>query len=779
MSLRRFFRTGKDSAKKNLEAPAPLGRENRAFEDGPEATGDAGRDVQDSTEQRFSGEPGAMSATVDTLERTQVFSETDSASRRPAPVHHNSSHADGQRMSFTYASGSKPLSGYTIKRGVGVGGFGEVYFALSDAGKEVALKRVQRNLDIELRGVSHCLNLKHPNLISLYDIRYDDSGQAWIVMEYVAGKSLRDILDGAPQGLTESETRRWFAALAAGVAHLHEAGIVHRDLKPGNIFDDDGIVKIGDYGLSKYISCSRRGGHTESVGTFHYMAPEVGRGNYGREIDVYALGIILYELLTGTVPFDGESSHEIVMKHLTANPDLSGIAEPYRGVIWQALQKNPAARQQTVSQMLRPLGIELDEHGLARAASGSLSDPVVGRLVSHSDPDIQFEPQPASSTPSQSRPQAAQGYKQAAGREAGDVRFGDVQYHRPSPVPLAGTFPASARVTPNRTQNNEEPLARAVRSTAADVRRWWASLEPFPGTRLVLLVMGVILLILNTQWLLPLLTMMAIIYVPYYIIRAIVIGISRQPSYAEANQAVLARRQQPRVMTAKQWRSQRRLALAGKPSSVRAAELGSSAVSASVSSGVLATAAATVALWDRPLGAMNVVPFAWCAVVAAAAAGMVLIFAKLWEREEGSSLSRRIVMLGAGAAVGAGAFALAEFLMLPIGDGLQREIDATTLPPALYDGGVPMLAALMAHFGVLLAGLRWWKVADPLRRRRLSIWAIAVAVVGEWALHQVLPIPQPWGMLAVGLASAAVQVAAPWENPKQRFEQTVDAPQFA
>ena len=84
---------------------------------------------------------------------------------------------------FTYASGSRPLEGYTIKRGVGRGGFGEVYFATSDAGKEVALKLIRRNLDVELRGVTQCLNLKHPNLLSLYDMQHDDQGDTWVVME--------------------------------------------------------------------------------------------------------------------------------------------------------------------------------------------------------------------------------------------------------------------------------------------------------------------------------------------------------------------------------------------------------------------------------------------------------------------------------------------------------------------------------------------------------------------------------------------------------------------
>src|SRR5687767_5050392 len=261
----------------------------------------------------------------------------------------------GGAMKFQYASGSRPLDGYTIKRGIGRGGFGEVYFAASDAGKELALKHVERNLEVELRGVSQCLNLKHPNLIDLYDIRYDEQGDAWVVMEYVAGASLKDVIDRNPNGLPLDQVEFWFRGIAAGTAYLHEHGIVHRDLKPGNIFEDSGYVKIGDYGLSKFISTSRRSGQTESVGTFHYMAPEIGKGVYGKEIDIYALGIVLYEMLTGRTPFDGESSQEIIMKHLTADPDLSGIAQPYRGIIQRALQKDPEKRYHNAADMLAAL----------------------------------------------------------------------------------------------------------------------------------------------------------------------------------------------------------------------------------------------------------------------------------------------------------------------------------------------------------------------------------------------------------------------------------------
>ena len=147
----------------------------------------------------------------------------------------------------------------------------------------------------------------------------------------------------------------WFHGIAAGVAYLHDHGIVHRDLKPGNIFCDEGVVKVGDYGLSKFISCSRRSGHTESIGTVHYMAPEVAHGRYGKELDIYALGAILYELLTGRVPFEGESVGEVLMKHLTAQPDVSKLAEPYRSVVARALEKDPARRFATVGEMAAAL----------------------------------------------------------------------------------------------------------------------------------------------------------------------------------------------------------------------------------------------------------------------------------------------------------------------------------------------------------------------------------------------------------------------------------------
>src|SRR5262249_58355936 len=130
-------------------------------------------------------------------------------------------------MKFTYPPGDRPLEGHTIKHGVGRGGFGEVYRAVSDGGKEVALKLVQRNLDVELRGVAQCLNLKHPNLVALYDVRQAENGDNWVVMEYVAGESLDQVIARHPRGMPLEGVLAWLRGIGAGVAHLHQQGIVH------------------------------------------------------------------------------------------------------------------------------------------------------------------------------------------------------------------------------------------------------------------------------------------------------------------------------------------------------------------------------------------------------------------------------------------------------------------------------------------------------------------------------------------------------------------------
>jgi|GEM_PF-5371121 len=261
---------------------------------------------------------------------------------------------------YTYSAGDRPLDGFTIGRALGRGGFGEVYQAVSDGGKVVALKHVQRHLEVELRGVGQCLNVKSPHLVEIIDIRQTPGEDYWIVMEFMDGDSLDRVIARNAQGMPEDLLLTWLVGLCEGVRSLHERGIVHRDLKPGNVFMGQGVVKLGDYGLSKFISASRRSGHTGSIGTVHYMAPEIAQGRYGKEIDLYSIGVMLYEMLTGHVPFDGETAGEILMKHLTAAPDLSGLPQRYRPVVSKLLEKDPAQRYPSVDAMMADLGYTRD-----------------------------------------------------------------------------------------------------------------------------------------------------------------------------------------------------------------------------------------------------------------------------------------------------------------------------------------------------------------------------------------------------------------------------------
>jgi hypothetical protein len=253
---------------------------------------------------------------------------------------------------YTFGSGARPLEGYTIKRAIGRGGFGEVYYATSDSGKEVALKLILRNLDVEKRGVMQCMNLKCPNLLTIFDMKTSDTGDTFVVMEYVAGPSLASVLKQYPAGLPAAEIRHWLKGLVDGVAYLHDHGIVHRDLKPANLFMEEGMVKIGDYGLAKLITPSQGTEHSESIGTCHYMAPEIGSGKYHKPIDIYAMGVILYEMLTGRVPFEGETVNEVLMKHLTARPDVSMLSQPFQTIVARTLAKDPNQRPSRVYDLL-------------------------------------------------------------------------------------------------------------------------------------------------------------------------------------------------------------------------------------------------------------------------------------------------------------------------------------------------------------------------------------------------------------------------------------------
>ncbi|HUU82715.1 MAG TPA: protein kinase [Phycisphaerae bacterium] len=342
-------------------------------------------------------------------------------------------------MAFRFRHGDRPLKGYTIQRGVGRGGFGEVYFAVSDGGREVALKYLWENPGVELRGVSQCMNLSNPHLVKIFDVKKNDEGEYFIIMEYVAGPSLRDILIAEPNGLGSQKAAFFAREIGKGLSYLHDRGIVHRDIKPGNIFYEDGYVKIGDYGLSKFMAVSRHSGHTSSVGTVHYMAPEVGSGNYSRGIDIYAVGVMLYEMLLGQLPFQGASMGEVLMKHLTEQPEVENLPDPFGRVIRRALAKDPNDRYQSMDQMIEELlGVDDVRQSVVGFNPASLSG-VARRAVGDFANSPMLSPNPAPPpVPAFARGQNGGNGGGAAARFAAPPGFA-----RPG---LAGPSPAARRV---------------------------------------------------------------------------------------------------------------------------------------------------------------------------------------------------------------------------------------------------------------------------------------------------------------------------------------------
>jgi serine/threonine protein kinase len=645
-------------------------------------------------------------------------------------------------MKFVYTTGARPLDGYTIKRGVGVGGFGEVYFATSDAGKEVALKRVQRNLDVEVRGVTQCLNLKHPNLIAIYDIKYDDQGEGWIVMEFVSGESLKDVTDRNPNGMPIEEVNFWFTGIAAGVAYLHDHGIVHRDLKPGNIFIDENVVKIGDYGLSKFISCSRRSGQTESVGTFHYMAPEIGKGVYGKEIDIYALGIILFEMLTGGVPFEGESSQEIIMKHLTADPDLSGVPLRYRRVIERALFKDPAKRFASVSEMLRSLQLGEDN-----VPSKSIPPVVI--------PTAEAEPEGPI-------------YINEDGVTSDDIVFGPV-------VEVVSAAADNANVPPVTIgTDSDEPIEIAVRRGYRRTLDWWHNTKLNTPVKIALLVIGIILLLVASEVLIPVGIVLGAMYVVYRAVRLVMRSNRRTPTTDpdfSRNQLVSTtyheqrhRRRAERVS----WQEEARRQLRRRTASERLTELtGSFLMSAIVSAvlGLIILLAAGHSL-DGSVNSLSL--YAWITVSSIAGSWIILGLSKLWEGSEGDEVRRRFAMMVAGLVMGVLCYAASELLMLQLSRGEMfnvLEMPNSIIPTSMYfTDGAPRITAFLAFFATIFALLRWWRPVDPLRRTRFSLWATIVCVF--WGL--LIPWQVPWGFLLVATISVASQISAPYMNKSER-----------
>ena len=213
---------------------------------------------------------------------------------------------------------------YLISRKLGSGGMANVYLAEDqELGRRVAIKILddrhaadEQFVERFRREAQNAAGLSHPSIVSIYD-RGEAEGTYYIAMEHVEGRTLKELLVArgpSPLGIAIDYTRQILSALR----FAHRNGIVHRDIKPHNVIvDGEGRVKVMDFGIARAGAASQMTEAGSIIGTAQYLSPEQARGApVDQTSDLYSTGIVLYELLTGTVPFNGETPVEIAMKHL-------------------------------------------------------------------------------------------------------------------------------------------------------------------------------------------------------------------------------------------------------------------------------------------------------------------------------------------------------------------------------------------------------------------------------------------------------------------------------
>src|SRR5262245_9072985 len=291
---------------------------------------------------------------------------------------------------------------YRITRKLGAGGMATVYLAEDqELGRRVAIKILnERHANDEQfverfrREAKNAAGLSHPNVVSIYD-RGEAEGTYYIAMEYVEGRTLKDLIlrrGPSPIPIAIDYTRQILQALR----FAHRAGIVHRDIKPHNVIvDSDGRVKVADFGIAR-AGTSQMTEAGSIIGTAQYLSPEQARGApVDQTSDLYSVGILLYELLTGTVPFNGETPVEIAMKHLSQTPEPPSAHRPdvphdLDLVVLRALAKDPGERYQSAEEMdadleriARGLGVspETAEAATTVLAGGGVTPPATAATM--------------------------------------------------------------------------------------------------------------------------------------------------------------------------------------------------------------------------------------------------------------------------------------------------------------------------------------------------------------------------------------------------------------
>lgn len=267
---------------------------------------------------------------------------------------------------------------YEVQQKIGVGGMADVYRGKDTLlGRPVAIKILHQNFGSDQdfvarfkREAQAAGKLNHPNVVSMYDVGFDQ-GFHYIVMEYVSGCTLKEYIQHHGDQVTVQEAVKITVAIAEGLEHAHMMGIVHCDVKPHNILiTDSGRVKVTDFGIARAINSATTMMYTNSVmGSAHYISPEQASGkSINVSTDIYSLGVVLYELLTGEVPFRGETPVSVALQHVkdrVVAPRIKNAMIPpqLEQVVLMALEKEPGKRFGSISEMIQALRMSLGYRG--------------------------------------------------------------------------------------------------------------------------------------------------------------------------------------------------------------------------------------------------------------------------------------------------------------------------------------------------------------------------------------------------------------------------------
>ena len=262
---------------------------------------------------------------------------------------------------------------YEMIKKIGNGGMATVYKATDLVLKRyVAVKILRDEFTTDEEFIKRfeteaqsAARLTHPNIVSIFDVGVDN-GIYYIVMELIQGKTLKEIITEERGPLPWKWSVNVAIQIASALEMAHKNNIIHRDIKPHNIIiTEDGIAKVTDFGIAKAVSNSTITAFGTTIGSVHYFSPEHARGGYtDAKSDLYSLGVVMYEMVTGKVPFDADTPVSVALKHMQEEPvppieENPNLPESINQIILKALKKDPMLRYQTSTEMLQDLRMAL------------------------------------------------------------------------------------------------------------------------------------------------------------------------------------------------------------------------------------------------------------------------------------------------------------------------------------------------------------------------------------------------------------------------------------